>query len=227
LLYWAPFVRWAQAHFSLDPARITVVSSEGAEHWYAGACGAYLDSEAGLGEGCSDAAVFPPEPVLRLIEQYRSGAAAPRPLLKRARHVLLTPPDAASAGGLPEPYVALALEPSVAFPASQANRDAARELTRSLSASGAVASLEQGDNLRGRHALLGRAIGLVAAWSGAALLGVLSGVPTIALTSSDGTVCEPDLDLALRVAGELGSSLTFLDAAELGALAAALGEPPR
>ena len=40
LLYWAPFVRWAQEHFSLDPARLAVVSTSGAGHCYGDACGA-------------------------------------------------------------------------------------------------------------------------------------------------------------------------------------------
>jgi len=44
LLYWAPFVRWAQEHFALDPARIAVVSTSGAGHWYGDACGAYADT---------------------------------------------------------------------------------------------------------------------------------------------------------------------------------------
>jgi hypothetical protein len=47
-------------------------------------------------------------------------------------------------------------------------------------------------------------------------------VPTIALRSDDGQVCEPDLDLAARVAAKLGVSLTLLDAGQVPRLAEAL-----
>jgi hypothetical protein len=136
LLYWDPFVCWAQEHFGLTPA--------------------------------ADGAAFPSTPVRALVEQYRSGNAAPRPLLKRARYDRLPtqPPD----------------------------------VQRSVAAGAA---------------------GLVAPWSRLALLGVLSGVPTIAIRPADGAV-EPDLDLAQRVAAELGTSLTVVDAAALERLEHAL-----
>jgi hypothetical protein len=62
LLYWQPFVRWARAAFGL-PADDT-----------------------------PDAVAFPVEPVLALVEEYRRGEAAPRPLLKRARYAHLDGP---------------------------------------------------------------------------------------------------------------------------------------
>jgi hypothetical protein len=214
LLYWAPFVRWAQGQFSLDPAQLAVASRAGGEHWYGLAT---TDGE--------DAAVFPAGPVAALVEDYRAGSAAPRPLLKRTQYKLLPPPDDPIAD-VPETYTAVALAPSPAFPESDANRAAADDLERALSASGPVVRLD-GRSLREQHALLRRATGLVTAWSGLAVLGVLSGVPTIALRSAEGTVAEPDLDLALRVAGELGTPLTVLDAADLKPLAEALGGLPR
>jgi hypothetical protein len=212
LLYWAPFVRWAQEQFSLDPARLAVISRSG-EHWYGIVPG---DDER------SDVAVFPAGPVAALVEDYRAGSAAPRPLLKRTRHQRLLPPEDPLGEGLPNAYTALSLAPSAAFPESEANRAAADEVTRALSASGPVTRLDE-RTLREQHALLRRATGLVTSWSGLAVLGVLSGVPTIALRSAEAAIVEPDLDLALRVAGELGTPLTILDIADLGPLAAALG----
>jgi hypothetical protein len=219
LLYWAPFVRWAQEHFSLDPARVVVVSRGRVGHWY-GPCGAYLDADDAV-DAPDFAAVFRPEPVVALVEDYRSGAGAPRPLLKRSQHVLLSPPDEAD-HELPDAYVALALAPSAAFPVSAANRATAERLYRAFSEQGGVVSLDEQRDLRDQHELLIGATGLVASWSGLAVLGVLSGVPTVALRAADGEVCEPDLDLAARLAGRLGTSLTILDPAELCALAAAL-----
>jgi hypothetical protein len=138
-LYWLPFVRWAQTHFPFAPEQVVA------------------DAHAPPG-----AAVFPPEPVLALVEEYRQGTAAPRPLLKRLRHAHL-PPAERSAGGTVE-------------------------------------------------------------WSEQALLGVLSGAPTIAILP-EGPVVEPDLDLALRVAAELGESLTILSNTHFTRLLQALRGP--
>jgi len=129
LLYWQPFVRWAQATFGFAP------------------------------EGAHEPATIPPEPVLALVEEYRSGEAAPRPLLKRTRH---------------------------------------------------VPSGEQ-------------AQAAIVPWSADALRGVLGGAPTIAVLV-EGAV-EADLDLALRVAAELGESLTILSQSHLTRLLQALRGP--
>lgn len=132
LLYWQPFVRWAQEHFSLRSAA----------------------------PGDTDVSVFPSTPVHALVERYRRGDAAPRPLLKRARHEL--------AGGGPT-----------------------------------------GE-------------GRVVAWSAEAVESVLDGVSTVAVRPSGGDVAEPDLDLAQRIAAELGIPLTIVDSAGLERLAAVL-----
>ena len=44
LIYWVPFVRWFAAHYGVDPSRFVVVSRGGAEPWYDGVCGRYLDA---------------------------------------------------------------------------------------------------------------------------------------------------------------------------------------
>jgi hypothetical protein len=67
LLYWQPFVRWARSSFVLAP------------------------------EDTGEAVTFPPEPVLALVEEYRRGQEAPRPLLKRTRYVR---PEEHTAGGI-------------------------------------------------------------------------------------------------------------------------------
>lgn len=43
LLYWIPFVRWAQAHGQLSPAREVIVSRGGVASWYGRTGAAYLD----------------------------------------------------------------------------------------------------------------------------------------------------------------------------------------
>jgi hypothetical protein len=126
-LYWQPFVRWARSQFDFD--RTSTV----------------------------DAVTLPPEPVMALVEEYRRGDAAPRPLLKRTRY-----------GRSHEP-----------------------------------------------------APGGLVPWSDEALRSVLAGVPTVAIVPESGAV-EPDLDLALRVAAELGGSLTILSKDHLTRLLQAL-----
>ena len=220
LLYWVPFVRWAQTHFSLDPARVAVASRRGAGHWYAGACGTYVDADTDLGRTFPGAAVFSPEPVLALVERYRSGLDAARPLLKRACYERLPPPPRPAE--VPKDYLAVALVPSAAFPRSESNRDLTRGLIQALSEAAHVVPLDDERDVEARHGVLGGARGLVASWSGLALLGLLSGVPTVALTTAGDAVAEPDVDLTLRVAGKLGTSFNVLDAAAVHALADAL-----
>ena len=98
--------------------------------------------------------------MLALVEEYRSGDAPPRPLLKRARYDRL---DERSEGGIVQ-------------------------------------------------------------WSDEAVRGVLSGAPTIALLPAEGAV-EADLDLALRIASELGGSLPILSRDHLTRLLQALRGP--
>lgn len=43
LLYWVPFVRWAQKQYRLDPERLIVVSRGGVRGWYAHITPNYLD----------------------------------------------------------------------------------------------------------------------------------------------------------------------------------------
>ena len=223
VLYWAPFVRWAGEHFSLEPRRVAVVSRKEVGHLYGQACSVYAETVEAAQRELPGATVFPPEPFSALVEAYRRGEAPLRPLLKRTRYGLLPAPPDPVTGELPDQYVAVALAPSAAFPAAPANREAATRLLAALSASGPVVSLDQGLGLRAQHAQLTRATGLVAAYSGLALLGGLSGVPVVALRAADGEVAEPDLDLAQRVVASLGGSLTILDTRDLESLEAALG----
>ena len=112
----------------------------------------------GLAKGADGAVTVPAEPVVALVEEYRSADAPPRPLLKRLQH------------------------------------------QRAEAADGAG----------------------VVPWSADAVRNLLAGAPTIALLPDDGAV-EPDLDLALRVATELGGSLTILSNKHFTALLQALG----
>jgi hypothetical protein len=209
LLYWAPFVRWAQEHFSFDPDRVAVVSATGAGHWYAGACGTFVagtEVRPDLRRGTT----FAPGPVLSLVGQYRAGRAAPRPLIKRSAHVLLRPAAGTEADRPPAPYVAVDL----------GSRDGAAE---SLAEKAAVIPVDRTGPWPARHALLAGATGLVTDSLDTALLGALSGVPVVALRAAGDGVAEPDLDLAIRVTSALGGSLTILEAGDLASLREAVG----
>ncbi len=259
LLYWAPFVRWANARFGLDPARLVVLSRGDVAAWYAGACGRYVELLDHLDEGVLDgldggrlteavrtlrgATIFRPEPVLELVRRYRSGTDAPRPLLKRAVHARLEAAPDPVTDGLPDGYLAVSLAPAPALPDSAGGRSRLAELLRRLAPERPVVRLDaegggsQLDPLgavppqrrrRAQHALVARATGVIAPYSGLAVLGALSGTPTLAVRSRAGRLCEPDVDLALRAVAGLGGSLAILDVDDLDSLAAVLGHavPP-
>ena len=118
----------------------------------------WATSHFGLAPAGEPAAV-PAGLVLALAEEYRSGDAPPRPLLKRARY-------------------------------------------------------ERGE----------AAPGGIVPWSAEAVQGVLGGAPTIAILPPSGAV-EADLDLALRIASELGESLPLLSQDHLTRLLQALRGP--
>jgi hypothetical protein len=208
LLYWVPFVRWAQRHFALDPERLVAVSRGGVAHWYEPACRGYVELEADSVP--PDASVFPAGPVHALVEEYRSGSAAPRPLLKRAVHEALAAPDDPAAADLPQRYLAVAATLPELPP---------RAVILEEACSGVPAARLR----REQHAVVSRADGLLTDDWGLAVLGALSGVPVIALRSSGHGALEPDLDLALRLASELSVSLTLLGAEGLNRLFTALG----
>ena len=44
LLYWIPLLHWIKQRFALNPERVVVVSRGGAESWYEGLLGRYLDA---------------------------------------------------------------------------------------------------------------------------------------------------------------------------------------
>jgi hypothetical protein len=195
LLYWVPFVRWAQRHFALDPARLVAVSHGGVAHWYAGACDGYVEDVAGAAD-----VLFPAEPVHALVEEYRAGRAAPRPLMKRAVHEQLTVPADPVTDALPEGYVA--------------NDDSLEDACRGVPA---------GSRRRAEHAVLAGARGVVVEWSGLAVLAALSGVPVFAVRPEGTQLCEADVDLALRITSGLTLSLNVLDRTALNGLLTVIG----
>lgn len=199
LLYWVPFVRWAQSHFALDAERLVAVSRGGVAHWYERACAGYVELEDSGGTPAG-ALVFPASPVHALVEEYRSGSAAPRPLLKRALYEPLPAPGDAAAEALPERYVAV---------------DALL--------GDALADVPATRLRRAQHAVIARADGLLTDDWGLAVLGTLSNVPVIALRTSGADALGPDVDLALRIASELSVSLTILGPDGLNRLFTALG----
>lgn len=246
LLYWIPFLRWAQVHFELDPARCVALSRGGVAHWYAEVCDRYVELLDHVDEtqlesvgpsvvrsipGLRDATVFPPDAVLDLVASYREGAIGSRPFLKRTRHKRLPVPDDPATTGLPESYVAIAIAPS--------DDPRLRRLVQGLAASTAVVSIDDGDwgdaaltplrgvpasrRLQAQHAVIARSQGLIAGFSGLVPLGMLTGVPVIALPTATGRIQIADIDMALLVGSESGGSLNVLEPDDLGSLHEVLG----
>jgi hypothetical protein len=254
LLYWIPFLRWAQEHFQLDRARCVAVSRGGVGHWYAEVCERYVELldhfDAAELDGVTaetirslpeakDASVFPPSPVLDLVASYREGAIGSRPILKRTRHTRLPIPDDPATDGLPSDYIAVALGPSDALPDSGETRRRLNRLVGSLAASHTLVSVDGAHwddpviaplrdvppsrRLKAQHALIAGSRGLIAAYSGLVPLGMLTGVPVIALREPPGHIQIADIDMALLVGSESGGSLNVLELDDLGSLCEVLG----
>jgi hypothetical protein len=249
LLYWIPFLRWAQAHFELDPARCVAMSRGGVGHWYAEVCERYVELLDHVDEselervsadvvrsvpGLRDATVFPPNAVLDLVADYREGATGSRPFLKRTRHTRLPVPDDSVTEELPKSYVAIALAPTEALPGAAEHTAVVRRLVEGLAASTTIVSVDGGDwpepvltplrgvparrRLQAQHAVIARSRGLIAAFSELVPLGMLTGVPVIALRAAAGTIQIADLDMALLVGSESGGSLNVLELDDLASL---------
>jgi hypothetical protein len=163
LLYWAPFVRWALRKFSVDPARVTLLSRGGTKDWYGIGDARYLDvfDLCRPDEFRTRTAEAKKQRTLRLFDRdlirrawrtmgSRSGALHPAmmyalymPYWKQqtssrwidqfAEHLRITPPVIPELR-LPAEYVAVRFYFSECFPDTPQNREVVDALIRSLAA---------------------------------------------------------------------------------------------
>ena len=184
LLYWIPFLRWAQlATFGLRD-RLTVVVRRSSAPWYAEIGAEHVVAEtaeaAALQSDPADAIVVDPA----LIAGRKTQLAAEDPsanfLRRRLELAPLVPPKPASAIDLPEEFVAVHLVGEHAG------------LAVGLVGSVGLVSLD-GLDRASQAAVLARADGLVCSYGVEAYVAVLLGVPTVALTPGPEPADERDL----------------------------------
>jgi hypothetical protein len=179
LLYWIPFLRWAEtSHFGLAE-RLTVVVPPETRAWYAG-LGARLvtappaDSEAVAIGGDEVAAI-------------RSELAAQGPSFRLQHRLVDFAPLAA-------PELPAGVELTREFVAVQLEHGSASDLRARLAAHGPVVDLD-GSDPEFAAAVLSRARSFVGSWGPSAIVAGLLGVPAVAL-AGPGEIAPDDLRIA-------------------------------
>jgi hypothetical protein len=216
LLEWIPFLRWARDRFGIDPQRMTAVSRDGVSSWYEGVCAAYADAPT------ERAPRLDPELASRVSRRYHEGRGPVQELLDRLWFERILAPEPPA--DLPQDFVAVAFEPSAAFPETAENGDLVDRLLRRLRSQADVVVVRPGFGLDAHQAdqtlgactgVLGHARALVASFAEVAHVGLALAVPTLALYSDVRAIRATDLDLIARASHRLGAAFTALDSGQV------------
>lgn len=219
LLYWIPFLRWAEAaNFGLAE-RLHIVVQPEATSWYRGLGGRLVTA----GEASAmDADVLPAKAILGM----RSELAAQDPAARLQRRLLefapLVPPALPAELDLPDEFVAVRFAFGAALPRTKENRELALETIAELAGRSAVVVLSwAGDRDEGlaelddegrvhvvevgerglELAVLARSVGFAGDYGPSAHEAGLLGVPAAALYSRPEALAASDLRLAAAFLG--------------------------
>jgi hypothetical protein len=217
LLFWIPYLRWAQSvTFGMHERLVTVSRPESAP-WYAGIGARHLTVADDLPE---TPLALPPSLVEERQSELASRPAGDRSLKRLLDFAPLAVPDLPSGLELPGDYVAVDFAWTEQFPESRRNGELAAEAVRLLAEDGAVVVLAPPPELREglsdpavrvlpdvdrdtATAVVGGASGFVGSYGTTAYLAVLTGVPAVAF--HDGTAPADEL----RIAGSFLSVRPF------------------
>lgn len=227
ILYWLPFLRWAAEEFHFPRGQLAAVTASGRASWYLPFCRQAIEVEAPVGGQAALAAVRAADPAfggarlfesggfLQICARYRAGVEAIWTVTRAARYAR-APSPGAGACGLPERFVAVAID--------GVDADFGERLSETIGLAAVRVDPVVLTKLRPREGVaaaietLGAATGLVTACWEAALVAVQQGVP--AITIGDGAhIAQADLDIANRLARAASTPLVVLGREEL------LGEP--
>jgi hypothetical protein len=246
LLYWIPFLRWAEiASFGIAE-RLVVIARAANAPWYAGLHGTLHSAEevgpvrTAFGE---DSAYLPAS----LVEERRAELSLRHPAERFLRRFLeigpLEVPPLPDGVSLPESYAAARFAPTLAFPDTELSRGAAASAVQRLLDDGPAVLLTPSPDLldhlpvsdslvvvdaadrRLEAAILGRATAFVGGYDASAVVAALTGCPTLALYSAPEAVDEGELNVVASFLGRrpLGS-LRALSVDDAGGVAEAVRE---
>jgi hypothetical protein len=220
---WLPFVRWAVRHAELNRSQAVVATRGGTSRWYTGFAGTVHDVEPrdqrAVDALAPDSSRLDPRVLIPLWERYASGIDGIREILRRSTYERLpreAPPDPAA------PLVT-DLRFGEAFSETAPNRAMLERVRQALASQSTVDLTSTSDPIR-RAELVAASAGIIATWTDAACLGPMLGVPTVVLRGAErSSVSEGYLDLARRIARQLDSAFTVVDAERLDLFAATFG----
>jgi hypothetical protein len=177
LLYWIPFLRWAQAATYGLRERLVVVSRETSAAWYAGIGSTHVagedilsDEQASRLAGTDDVVVVPAGLVAERRSELAAGERHETFLRRRLEFAPLAAPELPEGLELPDDFVAVCFE---------ARRG---EIGAALASRVPVVELNALDRTA-QTAVLARARGFVGGYGVEAYLAVLLGVPAVAFSS--------------------------------------------
>lgn len=157
LLYWIPLLRWLTEEGGVDPRRIVAISRDGADAWYEGLAGQYIDllDHFPPGEETRDSQVqsfakrqaarlkgdvLSPAILATLVAARSATGLNASALRAHAVHRFL-PSRRATFLNIPQPYAALVVDFNDHFPDTEQHRRFVRELLHHLGTQGRVALL--------------------------------------------------------------------------------------
>jgi hypothetical protein len=216
LLYWIPFLRWAQSATIGLRDRLVVAARGDRGYWYAGIGSRVVPFEE-LGVDVA------PRLAPHVVAAARSGLAQESSAARlRDRQLEFEPlpaPELPAGLALPDEFTAVHFRFGLAFPESEANVQLAGSVVGALAACGRVAVVDApeavvealsetnphvvpGDSWEALSAVVARADALIGSYGAAAYLAALHGVPALAIYTDPGGVDPDDLRVALSFLAE-------------------------
>jgi hypothetical protein len=201
LLFWIPFLRWAQSVTLGMRDRLVVLARPQSAAWYEGigtqrfstAEVAGLEvARAALGGG--EVVELPTTTVDELRAELARQKPGGRPLNRPLEFVLLDPPEPADVD-LPDDFVAVRFEHGDAFPDTPENAELAASVVAALGGPRPVVQIDDG-LLPQAEAIVARSNGFAGSYGVLPYLASLHGVPSVALYSDPAHVAEDHVALA-------------------------------
>jgi hypothetical protein len=214
LLYWIPFLRWAQVATLGLQERLWIVARDETRHWYEGVGDRIVSLDAPDRPEASR--VIPAEWITEMrteLSRQRPSGRVQHRLLEFAPLVAPSLPE--EVGLLPE-FAAVRFSFDASYPETDENLERAVQVIRGLAGNGAAVLLDAPDSLRReldeprlagrlqlletpgelRTAVLSRASGFVGSYGATLFEAALAGTPTVGLYSQLDEVAGGDLRLA-------------------------------